>query len=60
MKKEIAETVVLNKPSVRIANKCGFKLEGRIREKNFVRGKWVDEIDYGLLKSEWKKANNEK
>ena len=34
----------------------GFKLEGVIRDRRKINGKWTDELDYGLFKSEWKKA----
>jgi RimJ/RimL family protein N-acetyltransferase len=33
--------------------KLGFKREGISREKRKVKGKWIDEWNYGLLKPEW-------
>jgi len=49
-----ADTTPDNKAGQKSLEKLGFKLEGRIRDKNFIKGKWVDELDYGLLKEEWK------
>jgi len=54
LRKIYADTRPDNKASQRVLEKLGFKLEGRIREKNFIKGKWIDELDYGLLKKEWK------
>ena len=53
--KMYADTDPDNFASQKVLEKLGFKLEGRIREKVFVKGKWIDEYDYGLLKTEWKK-----
>jgi RimJ/RimL family protein N-acetyltransferase len=33
---------------------CGFKEEGRSRERQYKNGRYVDVIQMGLLKSEWK------
>ena len=41
-----------NAPSIRVAEKCGFTLEGRIRQGWFHRGSWQDTLIYGLLRSE--------
>ena len=54
-RKIYADTDPDNLASQKVLKKLGFKLEGKIREKNFVKGKWIDEYDFGLLKSEWKK-----
>lgn len=55
LRKIYADTVPSNTASKRVLEKLGFKLEGIIRERHFVKGKWIDELDYGLLKKEWKK-----
>lgn len=52
--KVYADTDPDNKASQRVLGKLGFKLEGIIRDKRIVKGKWIDELDYGLLKKEWK------
>jgi RimJ/RimL family protein N-acetyltransferase len=36
-----------------IAEKCGFKFEGIIRESFFTRGKFCDNEMYSMLRSEW-------
>jgi Acetyltransferases, including N-acetylases of ribosomal proteins len=41
-----------NAPSIRVAEKSGFTLEGRIRQGWFHRGSWQDTLIYGLLRSE--------
>jgi [ribosomal protein S5]-alanine N-acetyltransferase len=53
--KVYADTDPDNKASQRVLQKLGFKLEGRIRDKRIVKGNWIDEMDYGLLRSEWGK-----
>ena len=53
--KVYADTDPSNLASQRILAKLGFKLEGRIRDRRKIKGKWVDELDYGLLKKEWGK-----
>jgi RimJ/RimL family protein N-acetyltransferase len=37
-----------NADSVRVAERCGFTLEGRIRQGWFHRGSWHDVLVYGL------------
>jgi RimJ/RimL family protein N-acetyltransferase len=41
-----------NAASIRVAERCGFTLEGRIREGWFHKGTWQDTLVYGLLRSE--------
>ena len=33
--------------------KLGFRYEGNLRQRVFFRGRFVDQVYYGLLKSEW-------
>jgi len=42
-----------NIASARILEKCGFKLEGRMREERHRYGKWHETLRYGILKSEF-------
>jgi len=43
-----------NLASQRVAERCGFKLEGRLRLRNRKKnGQLVDRLWYGLLRSEW-------
>lgn len=53
LRKIYADTTPGNKGAQKLLRKLGFKLEGRIRERRYKKGKWVDELDYGLLKREW-------
>ena len=44
-----------NYASIRVNEKCGFKLEGRMREEYLTKdGTLKDRLYYGLLKKEWK------
>ncbi len=42
-----------NQPSWRLLQRLGFRLEGTVRENEFMRGRWWDSKLYGLLASEW-------
>lgn len=44
-----------NHQSRRVAEKLGFTLEARIRDRKDIQGKRCDDLRYGLLKSEWEK-----
>ena len=42
-----------NVQSQRVAEKLGFTLEARIRDRKDAQGNRCDDLRYGLLKSEW-------
>lgn len=42
-----------NYASIRVHEKCGFKLEGRLRQEYIKRGQKLDRLYYGLLKDEY-------
>ena len=42
-----------NTGSARVLEKCGFNLEGRMREERYRYGKWHDAVRYGILESEF-------
>jgi len=42
-----------NLGSAHVLEKLGMKLEGRLREKEFYKGKWWDTLMYGILVDEW-------
>ncbi|MDU6560846.1 MAG: GNAT family protein, partial [Streptococcus vestibularis] len=42
-----------NVQSQRVAEKLGFTLEARIRDRKDAQGNRCDSLIYGLLKSEW-------
>lgn len=46
-----------NQASQKVAERCGFQLEGRLRQRNHKKdGTTVDRLWYGLLRSEWHAA----
>ena len=48
------ETLVTNHPMRAAASRAGFIEEGRVREAAYFLGERVDEITFGLLRSEWR------
>ena len=48
-----ANCVAENLGSVHVLEKLGMKLEGRLREKEFYKGRWWDTLMYGILVDEW-------
>ena len=46
-----------NAQSQRVAEKLGFILEARIRDRKDAQGNRCDDLRYGLLKSEWEARN---
>ncbi len=42
-----------NARAIRAYEKCGFKVEGRLRQNEYVDGKYYDTVIMGLLRSEW-------
>lgn len=49
------EVYDFNERAYRSYRACGFQEEGRLREKQFKNGRYVDVIVMGLLKSDWEK-----
>lgn len=47
-----------NLQSQRVAEKLGFTLEARIRDRKDAQGNRCDDLRYGLLKSEWESLSN--
>ena len=43
-----------NTASVRVAERLGFKLEGRLRENDYFKDRWWDSLLYALLENEWR------
>lgn len=48
-----------NERSIRLFESLGFRLEGRLRQNVLKKGRFADELLYGLLKSEWNGANRQ-
>lgn len=42
-----------NQSSEKLYEKCGFILEGRLRETLWKDGKWRDQLAYVLLRTDW-------
>ena len=42
-----------NVASARLLERIGLKLEGRLRDKEYFKGRWWDTLMYGILKDEW-------
>ena len=48
-----ANCVADNVASAHVLEKLGMKLEGRLREKQFYKGRWWDTLIYAILADEW-------
>jgi RimJ/RimL family protein N-acetyltransferase len=48
-----AHTNIKNAASQRVLEKAGFKKEGIVRNRIFIRGTWRDEFRYSILREEW-------
>ena len=49
-----ATTHIKNTASQRVLEKVGFRREGIMRKRSFVRGEWTDMVLYSILREEWK------
>jgi RimJ/RimL family protein N-acetyltransferase len=45
-----------NEASIKLFEKCGFRLEGKQREAHYVKGRYWDELIYGMLREEYDKC----
>jgi RimJ/RimL family protein N-acetyltransferase len=43
-----------NRSSARVLERLGMRLEARLRENEWVKREWTDELIYGLLEREWR------
>ena len=48
-----ADCVADNVGSAHVLEKLGMKLEARLREKTYFKGRWWDELIYAILAEEW-------
>lgn len=44
-----------NERGIAAYTKCGFQIEGRLREDRFIDGRWHDTVIMGILEQEWRK-----
>jgi [ribosomal protein S5]-alanine N-acetyltransferase len=49
-----AECVAENTASARVLEKLGMRLEGRLRDNDYFKGRWWDTLLYAILDYEWK------
>jgi RimJ/RimL family protein N-acetyltransferase len=49
-----ATTHIKNTASQRVLEKTGFRREGIMRKRDFVRGEWTDVALFSILREEWK------
>ena len=49
-----AHCVAENAASYRVLEKVGMRREGRLREKEWMKGRWWDILVYGILDYEWR------
>lgn len=54
------DTWSFNPRMVRVAEKIGFKYEGRQREMQFWQGEWLDLLHFGILREEWSRIESRK
>ena len=52
------ETLATNERAIRAYRACGFVEEGRLREHEYVDGRYVDIVAMGVLRSEWEKSRH--
>jgi RimJ/RimL family protein N-acetyltransferase len=53
LRKVRLEVYGFNLEAIRLYERLGFTLEGTFRGERFIRGKWWDELRYGMFRSEW-------
>jgi len=49
----IARVDARNTASARLASRLGMRQEAHLRENEWFKGEWTDEIDFGTLAQEW-------
>ena len=49
-----ARTFAENQPAVKLAERLGMRLEGRLRERRYFKGRWWDHLFYAVLEHEWR------
>jgi Acetyltransferases, including N-acetylases of ribosomal proteins len=53
------EVYDFNERGIRCYRSCGFREEGRLRERQYKKGRYVDVLEMGLLRSDWEAARVE-
>jgi RimJ/RimL family protein N-acetyltransferase len=52
------DVMIYNERAIKVYKRLGFKLEGRLRDRNRYLGKFYDVLRMSILEREWKKKNN--
>ena len=47
-----------NVASVRVLERLGMRMEGRLREERYFKKRWWDTLLYGLLEDEWRTGSS--
>jgi len=53
VRRVVARIDAENKASARLAERLGMRLEARLIENEWFKGRWGDELDYAILAREW-------
>ena len=53
LRKIMSRVIAFNKRSLAYSEKCGYKIEARLRSQHFRNGQYWDEIILGLFKGQW-------
>ncbi len=57
LRRVIARIDAENTASARLAERVGMRLEARLVENEWFKGRWGDELDYAVLAREWEAAH---
>ena len=49
-----AECIADNRRSIRVLEKAGLQLEGRLRDKVYFKGRWWDTLLFAILEDAWR------
>jgi RimJ/RimL family protein N-acetyltransferase len=52
-----ADCLAENMASAHVLEKLGMQREGRLRENQWIKGRWRDTLLYGMLEPEWRSAS---
>ncbi len=52
----IAFSDVRNNKSISVLERVGLRREGHLLQNYMLKGQWIDEYQYSILKSEWNDA----
>lgn len=50
----VARVDARNEPSSRVLRGIGMRLEAHLRENEWFKGEWTDELDFAMLAAEWR------